>query len=250
MPGTEERVPGTEEHVPGTAEHLSGTAEHLPGTAGTAPKTALLEEFARLAKALASPSRLELIDLLAQGERGVEDLAAAAGLRLSNTSAQLKTLAAAGAVTSRRSGTHVFYRLADPRVAVLAEQVKRLACDLLPSAREAARAFTGETAGLEPVSRAELARRIAAGDVVVVDVRPAAEYAAAHIAGALSIPLGQLPGRLAELPGQVDVVAYCRGRYCQMSAQAARLLQRHGRQARVLDGGLAEWHADGLPTAA
>jgi rhodanese-related sulfurtransferase/DNA-binding transcriptional ArsR family regulator len=217
---------------------------------GSGPKAAMLAEFARLAGALASPSRLELVDLLAQGERGVADLAAAAGLRLSNTSAQLQTLAAAGAVTSRRSGTHVFYRLASPRVAVLAEQVKRLACDLSPSAREAARAFTGETAGLEPVSRAELARRIAAGDVVVIDVRPAAEYAAAHIAGALSIPLSDLPGRLARLPWQADVVAYCRGRYCQMSARAVWLLRRHGRPARMLDGGLAEWEADGLPTAA
>lgn len=219
-------------------------------TSDPAPKTALLEEFARLAKALAAPSRLELIDLLAQGERGVEELSAAAGLRLSNTSAQLKTLAAAGMVTWRKSGTHVYYRLADPRVALLAEQVKLLACDLLPSAREAARAFLGETSDLEPVSRADLAARITAGDVVVVDVRPEIEYAAAHIAGALSIPLDQLPDRLTELPEQVEVVAYCRGRYCQMSARAVHLLHDHGRAARTLDGGLAEWSAEGLPTAA
>ncbi|WP_019633503.1 ArsR/SmtB family transcription factor [Actinomadura atramentaria] len=215
-----------------------------------APKEALLAEFSRLAKALAAPSRLELVDLLAQGERGVEDLARATGLRLSNASAQLQILASAGVVARRRSGAHVYYRLADPRIAPLVEQLKLLACDLLPAAREAARALLGDAADLEPVSRADLAARLAAGDVAVVDVRPGVEYAAAHIDGALGIPLDELPDRLAELPDDLEVVAYCRGRYCRMSARAVRLLHRHGRAARVLDGGLAEWRAAGLPTAA
>jgi rhodanese-related sulfurtransferase/DNA-binding transcriptional ArsR family regulator len=216
----------------------------------TSPKTALFGEFSRVAKALAAPSRLELVDLLAQCERGVEELAQTAGMRVSNTSAQLKTLAAAGLVTSRREGTHVFYRLADPRVALLAEQVKQLAHDLLPDVRDAARVFLGDTESLVPVSRDELARRLAAGDVVVLDVRPASEYAAAHIAGSIGIPVDQLWARLCEIPDGVEVVAYCRGRYCLMSHDAVRLLHAHGRRARPLDGGVAEWETAGLPVVA
>ncbi|MEO5876286.1 MAG: metalloregulator ArsR/SmtB family transcription factor [Streptosporangiaceae bacterium] len=211
----------------------------------TTGKTALLTEFTRVTKALAAPSRLELVDLLAQGERGVEDLAAVAGMRLSNTSAQLKTLAAAGLVTSRRSGTRVLYRITDPRVVILLEQVKRLAHDLLPDARDAAGRLLGDTA--EPVSRQELAHRLGTGEAVVLDVRPAQEYAAGHITGALGIPVGELEARLAELPDHVEAVAYCRGRFCVMSARATRILTAHGRTARILDGGLTEWADDGLP---
>ena len=214
------------------------------------PKAVLYEGFARVGKALGSPARIELLNLLAQGERGPGELAAAAGMRLSNTSAQLQALAAAGLVTSRRSGTRVFYRIADPRVTVLAELVKQVACDRLPEVRDAARAWLGDTQELEPVTRAELARRMRGGGVLVVDVRPAAEYAAGHITGAIGIPLGELAGRLGELPRDAEVVAYCRGRYCVMSLDAVRLLRDRGYQARPMDGGLPEWHADGLPVAA
>lgn len=140
----------------------------------------------------------------------MDDLAAAAGLKVSNTSAQLKTLAEAGLVTSRRAGTRVFYRLASPQVAVLAELVKQVAVDWLPAAREAACAWVGDDTGLQPVTRAELALRMRAGSVLVLDVRPAAEYAAGHIAGAVSIPLPALPASLDRLPRDTEIVAYCR----------------------------------------
>jgi rhodanese-related sulfurtransferase len=213
------------------------------------PKAELYEGFARVGRALGNPARIELLDLLAQGERGVEELAAAAGMRVSNTSAQLKALSAAGLVTARRSGTRAFYRLGDEQVTVLVELVKQLACDRSPQVRDAARAWLGDTAELEPVPRSELERRIRDGVVLVLDARPAAEYAAAHIAGAIGIPHDQLADRLAELPRDVEVVAYCRGHYCVMSLEAVRLLRAHGYAAHPMQGGLPEWHADGLPVA-
>ncbi|MER6807785.1 ArsR/SmtB family transcription factor [Actinomadura nitritigenes] len=211
--------------------------------------------FARIGKALSNPARLELLDLLAQGERGVEELAAAAGMKVSNTSAQLKELAGAGLVASSRSGTRVVYRLADAQVGVFVEQAKHLAHARLPEVRDAARAWLGEVDHLEPVTRDELARLldgIGGGDgddggVVVLDVRPSAEYAAAHLPGARSIPVDQLAGRLDELPAEAEIVAYCRGRYCLMSLEAVRLLRSHGRRARPLLSGVAEWCADGHP---
>jgi rhodanese-related sulfurtransferase len=212
-------------------------------------KAELYAGFARVGKALGNPVRIELLDLLAQGERGVEELALAAGMRVSNTSAQLKALAEAGLVTARRSGTHVFYRLSGGQVTVLVELVKQLACDRSPQVRDAARAWLGDTRGMEPANRAELEHRMRDGGVLVLDVRPAVEYAAAHIAGAVGIPLDQLAGRLAELPQDVEVVAYCRGRYCVMSMEAVRLLRAHGYAARPMEGGLPEWRIDGLPVA-
>ena len=214
------------------------------------PKAVLYAGFARVGRALGSPARIELLNLLAQGERGVEELAAAAGLKVSNTSAQLKALAAAGLVTSRRSGTRVFYRITGPRVMALAELAKQVACEQLPEVRDAARAWPGGTGNLEPVTRGELRRRMREGGVLVLDVRPAAEYAAAHIAGAVSIPVGDLAGRLAELPAGAEIVAYCRGRYCVMSLEAVRLLRTHGYRARPMDGGLPEWRDEGMPVAA
>lgn len=214
--------------------------------------------FARIGKALSNPARLELLDLLAQGERGVEELAAAAGMKVSNTSAQLKELAGAGLVASRRSGTRVVYRLADAQVGVFVEQAKQLAHARLPEVREAARAWLGEVDHLEPVTRDELARLVDGigggegdgGGVVVLDVRPSAEYAAAHLPGARSIPVDQLADRLDELPAEAEIVAYCRGRYCLMSLEAVRLLRSHGRRARPLLSGVTEWRADGRPVAA
>jgi rhodanese-related sulfurtransferase/predicted transcriptional regulator len=217
---------------------------------GASPKVVLYEGFARVGKALGSPARIELLNLLAQGERGVEELAVAAGLKLSNTSAQLKTLAAAGLVTARRSGTRVLYRLTDTRVTALAELAKQIAFDQMPEARQAARGWLGETGDLEPVTRGELLRRMHDRAVVVLDVRPAAEYEAAHIDGAVSIPLGELASRLAELPRGSEIVAYCRGRYCVMSLDAVRLLRGEGYQARAMDGGLPEWRDEGMPVAA
>ena len=208
-----------------------------------APKAVLYEGFARVGRALGSPARIELLNLLAQGEHGVEELAAAAGLKVSNTSAQLKTLAAAGLVTSRRAGTRVFYRIAGVQVTALAELAKQVAVGQQPGAREAARGWLGDTAALEPVTRAELRRRMRESGVLVLDVRSAAEYAAGHV-------VGELPARLAGLPRDKETIAYCRGRFCVMSLDAVRLLRSHGYRARPMDGGLPEWRDEGMPIAA
>jgi rhodanese-related sulfurtransferase len=210
-------------------------------------KAALYEQFARVGKALASPRRLELLDLLAQGKRSVEDLAAEAGLGLSSCSAHLQVLHHARLVTARRRGTRVFYSLASDDVARLYARVREVAASLLAEVAPARDAYLGGE--VEEVSRDELLRRAAIGDVTVLDVRPAAEYAAGHIPGAVSIPVGQLGRRLAELPEGTEIVAYCRGPYCVFAHDAVRLLRARGRQARRLAGGLPEWRLAGLPVA-
>ncbi|URM98206.1 metalloregulator ArsR/SmtB family transcription factor [Actinomadura madurae] len=217
-------------------------------------KAAMYEQFARIGKVLANPVRLELVDLLAQGERRVEELAHAAGMKVSNTSAQLKALAAAGLVVWRRDGAKVIYRLADDQAAALVEQIKVFATARLAEAERAARDYLGDVDALEPVDHDELARRLDAGNAVVLDVRPQAEYAAGHIPGAINIPHDQLTTRLAELTAQVppdaDIVAYCRGRYCVFAPEAVRTLRGIGYPARPLQGGLPEWRRAGLPVAA
>jgi rhodanese-related sulfurtransferase/DNA-binding transcriptional ArsR family regulator len=214
----------------------------------------LYEQFARIGKALANPARLELLDLLAQGERNVEELAAAAHMRVGNTSAQLRHLAAAGLLATRRSGPRVYYRLADDHVAAFVEELKDFARARLAEAERAARDYLGDITALEPIARDELARRLHDGDITIVDVRPATEYAAGHISGAINLPHDLLATRLAtrtsplpELPDGNDIVAYCRGRYCVYAPQAVRLLREHGFTARPLDGGLPEWRRAGLP---
>jgi rhodanese-related sulfurtransferase/DNA-binding MarR family transcriptional regulator len=214
-----------------------------------ARKMALYEQFARVGKALANPARLELLDLLAQGERSVEDLAAAARMKVSNTSAQLRMLAGAGLVGSRRDGVRIFYRLADSGVTALIGQVQEFAAARLAEVEQAARGYLGDVAALEPVAQEELARRLRDGQVLVLDVRPEAEYAAGHIPGALNVPHGQLAARLAEIPGGTDIVAYCRGRYCVFAPDAVRLLRARGFSARPLEGGLPGWRLAGLPVA-
>jgi rhodanese-related sulfurtransferase len=215
-----------------------------------ARKTAMYEQFARVGKALANPARLELLDLLAQGERSVEELAATAGMKVSNTSAQLRALAAAGLVATRRDGVRVCYRLAGDEVAAFAGRVQELAAARLAEAERAARDYLGNVAALEPVARDELARRLRDEDVLVLDVRPEAEYAAGHIPGAVSVPHDQLAARLAELPAGADIVAYCRGPYCVYAPDAVRLLREHGFSARPLAGGLPDWRLAGLPVTA
>jgi rhodanese-related sulfurtransferase/DNA-binding MarR family transcriptional regulator len=215
-----------------------------------ARKTALYEQFARVGKALANPARLELLDLLAQGERSVENLATAARMKTSNTSAQLHTLAAAGLVAARRDGVKVYYRLTDPGVSALIGQVQDFAASRLAGAEHAARSYLGDVAALEPVAQDELARRLRDGQVLVMDVRPEAEYAAGHIPGAVSVPHDQLAARIAELPAGTDIVAYCRGRYCVFAPDAVRLLRARGFSARPLEGGLPGWRLAGLPVTA
>lgn len=210
-------------------------------------KTALFEQFARVGKALASGKRLELVDLLAQGERTVDALAKAAGLGVNTTSAHLQTLKQANLVATRREGTKVYYRLAGTDVAVLYDLVRTVAQQHLPDVEAARAAYLGPDT--DHVTREELFRRAEAGDVVVLDVRPLEEYEAGHIPGALSVPLDELPERLADLPDDQEMVAYCRGAYCVLAHDAVRLLQAEGRQARRLADGMLEWRLADLPVA-
>jgi rhodanese-related sulfurtransferase/DNA-binding transcriptional ArsR family regulator len=210
-------------------------------------KAELFEQLARVGKALANGKRLELLDLLAQAERPVEALASAAGLNLTTASAHLQTLKQAGLVATRRDGTRIFYRLAGPEVADLYARTRDVAAAQLPDVAAARDAYLGAGDVGEPVSREELLRRAARGEVAVVDVRPAVEHAAGHIPGAVNIPLDQLTERLRELPDDMEVVAYCRGRFCVLAHDAVRVLARHGRAARRLEGGLLEWRLAGLP---
>ncbi|MCX9193575.1 ArsR family transcriptional regulator [Carbonactinospora thermoautotrophica] len=210
-------------------------------------REALFAQFARVGKALANPKRLELLDLLAQGERPVEALAAAAGLSVTLTSAHLQTLRQAGLLAVRRHGTKAYYRLAGDDVARLYALVRAVAHAHLPDVEVARAAYLGPET--EQVDRDELLRRVRAGDVVVLDVRPAEEYAAGHIPGAVSIPLPELAQRLAELPADREIVAYCRGAYCVLAHDAVRLLTASGRRARRLAEGMLEWRLAGLPVA-
>lgn len=212
-----------------------------------AAKNELFEQFARVGKALSSGKRLELLDLLAQSERTVDALARASELGLSTASAHLQTLKAANMVMTRREGTKVYYRLAGGDVAELLALVRAVANTHLPDVEAAASAYLGPET--EQVSRAELMQRIRTGHVTVIDVRPREEYAAGHIAAALSIPLDELAERLAELPDDHDIVAYCRGAYCVLAHDAVRLLTEHGRSATRLADGMLEWRLADLPVA-
>ena len=215
--------------------------------ANRAAKTALFDEFARAAKALASGRRLELLDVLANGERTVEALAGEVALSVANTSQHLQILRQAGLVASRRQGTSVYYRLAAPEVFELWRALRTLAAGRLAEVERLAAAYLGGRDALEPVTREELARRLEDGDdLVVLDVRPAAEHAAGHLPGAVSIPVGELRRRLAELPRDREVVAYCRGPYCAFAHEAVELLREEGFTARRLEDGLPEWQAAGL----
>jgi rhodanese-related sulfurtransferase len=207
-------------------------------------KVALFDELARAAKALASGRRIELLDVLANGERTVEALAGEVGLSVANTSQHLQILRQAGLVGSRRQGTSVHYQLAAPEVFELWRTLRTLATSRLAEVERLAVAYLGGRDDLEPVTREELARRLEDGDdLVVLDVRPAAEYAAGHLPGAVSIPVGELRRRLAELPADREVVAYCRGPYCAFAHEAVELLRDEGFAARRLEDGLPEWQA-------
>lgn len=210
-------------------------------------KDALFTQFAQIGGAFSSPKRIELIDLLAQGERHVDALAGEAGLTVANTSRHLQVLKAAHLVASRKEGLQVFYRLADPMVLRGYRALQELAeTSLAEVGRLVDDFFTGAD-GLEPVEKEALLRRARARDVVVLDVRPSEEYAAGHIAGAVSMPLAELERRLAELPPGRRVVAYCRGPYCVLAAEAVRLLRKRGVEALRLKEGYPEWRDAGLP---
>jgi rhodanese-related sulfurtransferase/DNA-binding transcriptional ArsR family regulator len=217
-----------------------------------ARKSELFEQLARVGKALGSGKRLELLDLLAQGPRSVADLAAAAALGLTTASAHLQTLKQAGLVATSREGTTIRYRLADTDVAALYAQLRDVAAARLPDVDVARTRYLGIEAGddTEQVDREELLRRAQAGEVVVLDVRPAPEFAAGHIPGAVSIPIDELPERLSELPAELEVVAYCRGAYCVFAHEAVRLLTAHGCRATRLAEGMLEWRLADQPVSA
>jgi rhodanese-related sulfurtransferase len=227
---------------------LKGWADY-GGMADRAAKDALYEGFAEVAGALASGRRAEIVDLLAQGERPVEQIAGEIGQTLANTSHHLRVMARAGLVTTRRDGTRIFYALASDRVAVLWSALQGVAAEHVAGLRRLADAYLGSRDGIEVVGREELAARLSRGEVLVLDVRPAAEYAAGHISGARSVPLAELRRHLRSIPADADVVAYCRGPYCVYADEAVRLLHRRGLLARRLEDGFPEWRRAKLPVA-
>jgi rhodanese-related sulfurtransferase len=210
-------------------------------------KDALFDAFADVAKALGNGRRAELVDVLAQGERHVEELADEIGQSVANTSFHLRVLATARLVTTRRDGTRIYYRLTSKRVGELWAALRDVTAAHHAQLDELAAAYLGDRSQLEQIGREELAERLATGDVVVVDARPAAEYAAGHIAGARSIPIEGLAAGIKQLPEGVEVVAYCRGPYCVFADDAVRLLRRRGRPARRLEDGYPEWQRADLP---
>jgi len=214
---------------------------------GRAVKDGLYGQFARIGKAVAHPKRIELLDLLCQGERSVEILAEAAAMGVTNTSSHLRVLREARLVETRKEGTRVFYRLAGDGVCGFFFSLRDLARERLAEVEQIVRDYFGARDELEPVSREELLTRADGGGVVVLDVRPREEYEAGHIPGAVSIPLAELEARLATLPPGAEVVAYCRGPYCVLAPQALTLLRQHGYRARRLRDGLPEWRRAGLP---
>lgn len=215
-----------------------------------AAKDALYAAFAEVAAALGSGRRAEIVDLLAQGERSVEEIATQIGQTVANTSHHLRALARAGLVGTRRDGTRIYYALAGERVQDLWAAVRAVAEEHAAGLERLARAYLGERDGVEAVDRATLLDRLRRDDVLLLDVRPAAEYAAGHIAGARSVPIADLDDLLDTLPADGDVVAYCRGPYCVYADEAVRRLRARGRIAARLRDGYPEWRRAGLPVAA
>jgi rhodanese-related sulfurtransferase/DNA-binding MarR family transcriptional regulator len=217
--------------------------------ADRAAKDELYDGFAEVAKALSSGRRAEIVDVLAQGERSVEEIASEIDQSVANTSHHLRALARAGLVTTRRERTRIFYGLSSVRVAELWSALRDVAGEHVAGLERLAAAYLGDREGIEEVDRDELARRLKVGELVVLDVRPPAEFAAGHIAGSRSVPVAELRRHLRALPKDVEVVAYCRGPYCAYADEAVRELQRKGFRARRLADGFPEWKRAGLPVA-
>ncbi len=210
-------------------------------------KDRLYGQFARVGRALASPHRLELLDLLAQGERSVEELATEASLSIANASQHLRTLHQAELVSNRRDGTRVLYRLAAPEVFALWQALRVAAETRLAEIDRVAATYLGRREEMEAVGPDELLRRLAADEVILIDVRPSLEYRQGHIAGARSIPVDELAEGISRLPSERPIVAYCRGPYCILADEAVELLTARGRRAARLTNGYPEWAASGLP---
>lgn len=213
--------------------------------ASSRAKSALFDAQASVAAALGSGRRAEIVDVLAQGERSVDELAGEISQSAANTSQHLKVLTRAGLVRSRRDGTHVIYRLASEGVAELWAAVREVAAEHVAEVHVIAEEYLGDRNEVEQVSADELEQRLARGDVIVLDVRPEAEYRAGHVAGARSAPLALLDAL--ELPDGTEIVAYCRGPYCVYAVDAVRLLSKRGLSTRRLDVGLPEWRSAGRP---
>jgi rhodanese-related sulfurtransferase len=213
-------------------------------------KDALYSHFARIGQAVSSPKRLEILDLLSQGEKTVEQLAEQSATAVKNTSAHLRALRQSRLVETRRDGTHVWYRLADEGVASFLLALQALGRHRYAEVREVTESYLERRDTLEPIPPEELLRRLHAGDVTLIDVRPEDEFAAGHIPGALSIPVTELPERLRELPRRREIVAYCRGPYCVMAATAVELLRQRGYRARRLIEGIPSWRGHGYRVAA
>jgi rhodanese-related sulfurtransferase len=212
-------------------------------------KDAVYEQLARIGKVMASPRRLELLDLLAQGPRTVEALARETGLSVANASQHLQALRAARLLLAEKRGVYVTYRLAGDDVAAFYRSLRTLAQSRLAEIEQVTREFLADRDALEAVDRDDLVRRVKRGSVTVLDVRPVEEFAAGHIPGALSIPLPQLARRLGELPRGREIVAYCRGPYCVLAVEAVRLLRRRGLRAERLEDGVPDWRARGYRVA-
>ena len=213
-------------------------------------KDALFDGFAEVAKALASGRRAEIVDLLAQGERSVDEISDEIGQSVANTSHHLRAMARAGLLSTRRDGTRIYYALAGERVEALWAALRDVAAEHVAGIERLTEAYLGDRDGLEAISRKELAARLRRGDLVVLDVRPEPEFRAGHIAGARSVPINELRRNLRALPKDVEVVAYCRGPYCVYADDAVRELNRRGYRAQRLEDGYPEWKQAGLPVAA
>jgi rhodanese-related sulfurtransferase/DNA-binding transcriptional ArsR family regulator len=212
-------------------------------------KTALYQQFARIGKALSSPHRIEMMELVAQGERTVESIADELGLGMGNASAHLQVLREARLVESRKEGLFVHYRVADDVVLKLLESLRKVAETRLAEVDRLVESYFGDRTDMDAIGFDELRSRLKAGAVILVDVRPATEYAAGHISGALSIPHDQLEERLREIPKDKEIVAYCRGPYCVFADQAVATLKGKRRKARRLEAGFPEWKNAGLPVS-
>ena len=216
---------------------------------GMLAKTKLFDGFGAVAKALASGRRMEILDVLAQGPRSVEELASEIHQSVANTSHHLRTLARGGLLERDRVGTRIVYRVASPKVTELWRALRDVASEQVAEIDPLARGYLGERDGLEPVAREELLRRLRRKDVVVLDVRPTPEYRTGHISGARSMPVHELSRRLKEVPRDGDVVAYCRGPYCVFADDAVRFLRKKGFRAARLEDGFPEWRDAGLPSS-
>jgi rhodanese-related sulfurtransferase/DNA-binding transcriptional ArsR family regulator len=210
-------------------------------------KNRLYAEFARIGKAIASPHRLEILEVLAQGERTVESLAAETGLSVANTSRHLQQLRQAQLVLTRREGLFIHYRVAGPEVVAVTLALRHAAEEHLAEVDRVVRDFLGERDGFEPVTSDELVQLMGSGEIVLLDVRPEQEYAAGHIAGAQSMPVSELGVRVGELPPDREYVAYCRGPYCVYADEAVAVLRANGRSATRLSDGYPEWWLSGRP---